>query len=83
MEHHANLMQIATQGMYMKGEGTEPNYSRAVTLYELAAKEGHVRALNGLGFEYFHGHVLLRNEVSLDSDVRFALVTSCAIIRKK
>lgn len=48
----------------MKGEGTDANYTRAVELYELAAEEGHVRALNGLGFEFFHGHVLSRNAVS-------------------
>lgn len=51
--------------MYLKGEGTEVNHTRAVELYELAAAENHVRALNGLGYEYFHGHALPRNSVSL------------------
>lgn len=50
--------------MYLKGEGTEVNHTRAVELYEIAAKENHVRALNGLGFEYFSGHALPRNTVS-------------------
>jgi TPR repeat protein len=42
-------------GMYIKGEATDKNISRAVALYESAASQGSVRALNGLGFFYFHG----------------------------
>lgn len=49
--------------MHLKGEGTEANHTRAVELYEIAAEESHVRALNGLGFEYFYGNVLPRNLV--------------------
>lgn len=40
------------------------NHVRAVELYETAAEESHVRALNGLGHEYFTGHALPRNFVS-------------------
>lgn len=50
--------------MHLKGEGAEANHTKAVELYEMAAEEGHVRALNGLGYEYFHGHALPRNFVS-------------------
>lgn len=53
------------QGMYLKGEGTTGNHTRAVELYELAAEENHVRAFNGLGYEYFNGNALPRNLVSL------------------
>ncbi|CAM9541042.1 unnamed protein product, partial [Hapterophycus canaliculatus] len=47
--------------MYLKGEGTHPNHTKAIELFELAADENHVRALNGLGFVYFNGHVLPQN----------------------
>ena len=50
--------------MHLKGEGTVANHARAVELYEAAAEESHVRALNGLGHEYFTGHALPRNFVS-------------------
>lgn len=50
--------------MYLKGEGTNPNYTKAVELFELAANENHVRALNGLGYVYYNGHVLPQNFVS-------------------
>ena len=50
--------------MHLKGEGTVANHQRAVELYETAAEENHVRALNGLGHEYFTGHALPRNFVS-------------------
>jgi TPR repeat protein len=43
-------------GMYLKGEGTEKNISRAVGMYHQAAKDGSIRALNGLGYIYFFGH---------------------------
>jgi TPR repeat protein len=42
-------------GMYIKGEGTDKNVSQAVVMYESAAAQGSVRALNGLGFFYFFG----------------------------
>lgn len=51
--------------MYLKGEGTEADHRKAVELYELAAAEKHVRALNGLGYEYFHGHAVPHNLVSV------------------
>lgn len=50
--------------MYLKGEGADANHTKAVELFELAAKEDHVRALNGLGYVYFNGHVLPQNFVS-------------------
>ena len=40
------------------------NHVRAVELYETAAEESHVRALNGLGHEYYTGRALPRNFVS-------------------
>lgn len=49
--------------MYLKGEGTEVNHSRALELYKTAAEDNHVRALNGLGFEYFNGNAVPRNVV--------------------
>lgn len=52
------------QGMYLKGEGTHANHTKAVELYELAAEEDHVRALNGLGYVYFTGLALPQNLVS-------------------
>lgn len=78
--------------MYLKGEGTDANHTKAVELYELAAKENHVRALNGLGYVYFNGHVLPQNFVSCgtfgllsSSSRRFALLPSslsCGGMRK-
>ncbi|CAM9413300.1 unnamed protein product [Chrysoparadoxa australica] len=47
--------------MYLKGEGGPANYTRAAELYTAAAEENHVRALNGLGFEYFFGHNFEQN----------------------
>ena len=41
--------------MYIKGEGAEKNVTKAVEMYETAASQGSVRALNGLGFFYFFG----------------------------
>lgn len=56
---------MTLQGMYLKGEGTDANHTKAVELFELAAMEDHVRALNGLGYVYFNGHVLPQNFVSV------------------
>lgn len=36
--------------------GTEKNISKAVSMYNQAAKDGSIRALNGLGYIYFFGH---------------------------
>ena len=36
-------------GMYLKGEGTAQNITRAISLYENASSLGSIRALNGLG----------------------------------
>ena len=49
--------------MYLKGEGTAVNASRAIELYENATSTpgGSVRALNGLGYIYFFGQVVPKN----------------------
>lgn len=60
--------------MYLKGEGTDANHTKAVELFELAAKENHVRALNGLGYVYFNGHVLPQNFVSQSHVCQCSLV---------
>eukprot|EP00903_Cladosiphon_okamuranus_P018769 g17268.t2 len=57
----SNNARCAAAGMYLKGEGTHVNHTKAVELYELAAEENHVRALNGLGYVYFTGLVLPQN----------------------
>lgn len=49
---------VAAAGMWLKGEGGDANHSRAVELYEKAASQGSVGALNGLGFAYFYGNNL-------------------------
>jgi TPR repeat protein len=46
-----------------QGEGTEKNVTKAVDLYEEAAALGSVKALNGLGYIYFYGQALPKNEV--------------------
>ena len=48
--------------MWLRAEGGDANHSRAVELYERAAAAGSSRALNGLGYEYFFGHVLEKDE---------------------
>jgi TPR repeat protein len=53
--------QAAAAGMLLKGEGCEKDVGKAVELYELAAKQGSVRALNGLGYAYFFGGSLESN----------------------
>ncbi|CAM9421785.1 unnamed protein product [Choristocarpus tenellus] len=57
-----NAARCAAAGMYLKGEGTGANHTLAVELYESAAAEGHVRALNGLGYESFFGNVLPKDQ---------------------
>ena len=54
--------QCAAAGMWLRAEGGDANHSRAVELYEAAAAAGSSRALNGLGYEYFFGHVLDKDE---------------------
>lgn len=41
-------------GMYLKGEGTAQNISRAIYLYENASSLGSIRALNGLGYTTYY-----------------------------
>jgi TPR repeat protein len=50
-------------GMVVKGEGGGKNISEAVQWYETAARAKHPRALNGLGYLYFHGTAVDKNEV--------------------
>jgi TPR repeat protein len=45
-----NTARTAAAGMWLKGEGAvnnTSNHTKAVELYEAAAAEGHIRALNG------------------------------------
>ena len=52
--------------MNLKGEGTVPlghkNVSIAIDYYEKAAALGSIRALNGLGYMYFYGQEVDKNE---------------------
>ena len=50
--------QVAAAGMHLKGEGGVANHSRAVGLYERAAQQGSLQALNGLGYAFFFGNHL-------------------------
>jgi len=56
----------AMANMYLKGEGTVPanskNVTLAIELYEEAAALGSVRGLNGLGYIYFYGQEVPKNE---------------------
>lgn len=56
----------AMANMYLKGEGTTPantkNVTRAIALYEEAAALGSIRGLNGLGYIYFYGQEVPKNE---------------------
>ena len=62
MQHAPGM--TATANMLIKGEGTTKNVSAALELYESAAAEGSVQALNGLGFLYFNGDAVPQNMVS-------------------
>jgi len=61
MPHNNQHAQCAAAGMYLKGEGGAANHSHAVELYEAAAKQGSIKALNGLGYAYFFGNHLPQN----------------------
>jgi hypothetical protein len=61
--HHIMLGMCAGAAMYLKGEGGEQNTSRAVEIYEKAASLGSNKALNGLGYIYFFGQTVPKNEV--------------------
>lgn len=41
--------------MLLKGEGGDKNLTQAMEYYEKAAEKNNTRALNGLGYLYFHG----------------------------
>jgi len=41
--------------MYLKGEGTSMNATKAIELYEIATHNGSIRAYNGLGYLYYYG----------------------------
>ena len=52
------IAQCGAGNMLMKGEGTVdniPDIPKALNYFELAAKQGSTRALNGLGYIYFRG----------------------------
>ena len=54
--HHAESAQVACGNMYLKGEGTEKNRTKAMAWYTKAADQHNsTRALNGLAYLYFHG----------------------------
>ncbi len=48
--------------MYLKGEGAAVNVTKAIQLYESATANGSVRAYNGLGYLYFYGNQVEKNE---------------------
>ncbi len=48
--------------MFLKGEGAPVNVSKAIELYESATANGSVRAYNGLGYLYFYGNQVEKNE---------------------
>ena len=48
--------------MYLKGEGGEANTTRAIEVYENATSLNSIRALNGLGYIYFVGSVVTKNQ---------------------
>jgi TPR repeat protein len=56
--HETTNGRVAAAGMFLKGEGGDANHTRAVELYEKAASDGSVAALNGLGYAYFYGNHL-------------------------
>ncbi len=41
--------------MYLRGEGVNQDYQKAVKWLQLAAEQGEIIAQNTLGFSYFHG----------------------------
>ena len=49
--------------MYLKGESVDQNTTQAIELYEKAASLGSNKALNGLGYMYFFGQSVPKNEV--------------------
>ena len=55
--------QCAMAAMLLKGEGGEKNVSEAIRIYEQAASNGSVTALNGLGYVYFFGNEVPKNMV--------------------
>jgi TPR repeat protein len=48
--------------MHLKGEGGPANISEALRLYEDAASMGSVKAMNGLGYIYYNGVYVTKNE---------------------
>src|SRR5690606_8192199 len=71
MQHPPGM--AAAANMLIKGEGTEQNVTQALQLYERAAAEGSIQALNGLGFLYFNGDAVPQNMVSV-TVVLFCLI---------
>ena len=61
--------QCALAAMLLKGEGGEKNVSEAIRIYEVAAGNGSVSALNGLGFVYFFGNEMPKNMVEMHTSI--------------
>ncbi|KAJ8600528.1 hypothetical protein CTAYLR_010710, partial [Chrysophaeum taylorii] len=60
---HAHA-QYLYASMLLRGEGGEADHGTAIQFLERAARSGSVRALNGLGYEYFYGHHHLPKNLS-------------------
>ena len=54
--HFDDGAEVAVGNLFLKGEGTEANLTAAMMFYEKAAAKNNTRALNGLGFLYYHGN---------------------------
>ena len=44
--------------MLLKGEGGDKNFTEAMIYFEKACEHNNTRALNGLGYLYFHGNAV-------------------------
>lgn len=64
--------------MYLKGEGTPKNLTKAMALYENATSLDSIRALNGLGYLYFYGN----NELPVNQTKAFEYFLRAASFEK-
>ena len=53
--YHDTAGQVGIGNMLLKGEGGAKNLTEAMEWYKMAADKNSTRALNGLGYLYFHG----------------------------
>ena len=53
--YHDTAGQVGIGNMLLKGEGGHKNLTEAMEWYKMAADKNSTRALNGLGYLYFHG----------------------------